>query len=109
MQKITIIGNIGRDAENKIMNGQTNCTFSVCVTETYKSDDGSKTDRSQWYNCIFGRTNLTPYLKKGDKVYLEGELRAKIYKDKENRPQIDLTVSVARVELITPKKPESEQ
>lgn len=116
MLKLTIIGNIGKDAETKTFNGATYATFSVAHTE--KSVDNATTT---WVSCtkrIGEDSRLTDYLKKGTKVYAEGNFSIKEYtSDGVKKTSINLWVSslellskaenqVARQEFLTKQQPE---
>lgn len=109
MQQIQIDGYLGKDAVIKETGSNKILVFSVCVTESYKNAKGEKVENSTWYNCISRNTNLAAYLKKGDPVFVQGDLRAKIYIDDKKDSFIDLSVSVNRIELRATKKQENEK
>lgn len=89
VNRVTIIGNLGRDPEVRFLpNGNALCTFSVATTEKWgKGED--RQERTDWHNVtVFGRTaeNCGQYLSKGSSVYIEGSIRYnKVEKDGETR------------------------
>lgn len=101
MQQLTIIGHIGKDATTK--DGSDFFNFSVCVTESYKNETGERIERSTWYNIISKRPVLAQYLKKGNKVLVQGEMKAKVYLNDRKESLIDLTINSQRIELLTSK------
>lgn len=103
MQQIQVTGHLGKDAVIKVSNGKEFLTFNVCATESYKNQSGERVETSQWYSCVYQRTALAHLLKKGDKIMVQGELKAKIYVNDRRQSQIDLSISVTRVELFTKK------
>lgn len=86
VNRVTIIGNLGRDPEVRFsQSGMAICTLSVAVTERVKDGDAWK-DSTEWFRCkLFGKTaeNAGQYLQKGRQVYVEGRLKTEKYKDKD--------------------------
>jgi len=78
LNKISIIGNIGKDPECRtISNGGIVAKFSVATTKTYKDGQGEKQKSVTWHNCeCWGNlaTVAEKYLKKGTLVYVSGEM-----------------------------------
>lgn len=103
MQQITIVGNIGKDAVVKSSNGNDLTTFSVCVTEKYNDRGGEPVERSTWYGCIYRKKGVANFIKKGDRILIQGELNPKIYVNDRNEASLDLTVNVARIEFLPNK------
>ena len=77
-QQLTIIGNLGKDAEMRYTPSGTPVTsFSMATNRTYKGADGQPVKEATWFRVsIFGKTaeNLTQYLTKGKMVLVEGHL-----------------------------------
>jgi len=95
MLELTIIGNLGKDAEQKDINGRPAMTFSVAHSE--KGADGQ--ERTTWVSCIRnikdGNNTLLQYLKKGTRVYVRGKVYTKIYND-----TATLNCNVTYIELL---------
>lgn len=86
INKVTIVGNLGRDPEVRFsQSGNAVCKLNVAVTERRKEGDSWK-DHTEWVRCVcFGKTaeNAGQYLQKGRQVYVEGRLQTSSYKDKD--------------------------
>ncbi|MFI5115579.1 MAG: single-stranded DNA-binding protein [Terriglobales bacterium] len=87
VNKVILIGNLGRDPEVKYTQaGMAVARFSVATTDRVKDKDGNWQDRTEWHNLVaFQRTAeiAAEYLKKGAKVYIEGRLHSDSWDDKE--------------------------
>jgi single-strand DNA-binding protein len=87
VNKVILIGNLGKDPEVKYTpSGIAVARFSVATTDRVKDKDGNWQDRTEWHNLVaFQRTAeiASEYLKKGNKVYIEGRLHNDSWDDKE--------------------------
>jgi single-strand DNA-binding protein len=87
VNKVILIGNLGKDPEVRhLESGVAVANFPIATTETFKSKDGNKTDHTEWHNIVLwrGLAEISEkYLKKGDKVYIEGRLRTRQWDDKD--------------------------
>ena len=109
MQKVILIGNVGKDPEVKSFdNGGKIANFSVGVTERgYTTKDGKNVpEHTEWFNCVVRQSGLAgvveQYLKKGNKVFIEGKMKTREYeKDGQKRYLTELMVD--SMELLTPK------
>lgn len=86
VNKVILIGNLGRDPEMRYMpDGTASANFSIATTEKYKDKTGQMAEHTEWHNIsFFGRTAeiCGQYLKKGSAVYIEGSIRSRKYTDK---------------------------
>lgn len=87
LNKIMLIGNLGKDAETRFTTSNVSVTsFSLATSNSYKGKDGNWVDETTWHNIV--SFNLSDYfkdgLKKGKKVYVEGRLTKRDYTDKDN-------------------------
>jgi single-strand DNA-binding protein len=104
MLKITVIGHIGQDAVIKDFNGTKYIAFSVAHSESYKDNKGNKVEKTQWISCLkYGEGAVLQYLKKGTKVYVEGDLSVKMFSTN-NQPQVGVNCIVKHLELISAKQ-----
>ncbi len=90
INKVTLIGNLGRDPEVRYMpNGAATCTLSLATTRSWKNkDSGEKQEETEWHRVVlFDRLAEVAgeYLKKGRPVYVEGRLRTRKWQDKDGR------------------------
>lgn len=87
VNKVIIIGNVGKDPEvRSFQNGGRVCNFSVATSETWKDKtSGEKKERTEWHRISILNDALVgiveKYVTKGSKVYLEGQLETRKYTD----------------------------
>jgi len=85
LNRVQIIGNLGRDPETRMAGETKVANFSVAVTEKYKGRDGQMQEKTEWVKVVFwGRQAeiCEQYLKKGSSVYVEGKLETRSWDDK---------------------------
>ncbi len=84
---ITLIGNLGKDPENKVFeNGKCLTSISLATSEYYKAKNGEKVQETQWHRCVaWGKTAelMAQLLAKGNQVAVRGKLTYRTYQDKE--------------------------
>lgn len=87
VNKVTLIGRLGRDPETRYMpNGEAVCNFSIATDESWKDQQGQKQTRTEWHAVTLYRRLAEiagQYLKKGSQVYLEGKIQSRKYTDKQ--------------------------
>lgn len=88
VNKVIIIGNLGRDPEVRRMNsGDSVVSFSLATTDSWKDKSGERQDRATWHNIVIFNEHICKvaeaYCKKGSKVYIEGQLQTRKYTDKD--------------------------
>ena len=89
VNKVILIGNLGRDPETRRMgSGDPVVSFSLATTESWRDKaSGERKDRTEWHNVVIFNEQLgkvaEQYAKKGTKVYLEGQLQTREYTDKD--------------------------
>jgi single-strand DNA-binding protein len=89
VNKVIIVGNLGRDPETRFMsNGEAVTNIAVATTESWKDKTtGDKKEVTEWHRITFYRKLAEiagEYLKKGSSVYIEGRLQTRKWTDKEN-------------------------
>ena len=105
-QMITLLGNVGGDAEMRYTPSGTAVTnFSVAVSKRMKGKDGEKADKTTWFRvAVWAQMaeSLTPYLLKGQQVLVEGELEEpRIYEDrKSGENKVSLEVTAREIRLV---------
>ena len=89
VNKVILIGNLGRDPEVRRLNsGDSVVSFSLATTESWRDKaSGERKDRTEWHNIVIYNENLgriaEQYCKKGSKIYLEGQLQTREYTDRD--------------------------
>jgi single-strand DNA-binding protein len=102
VNKVTIIGNLGRDPEVRTLNnGGKIVHFSVATSESWRDKaTGERKDRSEWHNIVIFNEKLGEvaerFLKKGSKVYLEGALQTREFTDKDGNQRKSTEVVLQR-------------
>lgn len=101
MLKAEIIGTIGADAEVKEFSGKKYVSLSVACSEYSKDQQGNRTETTTWVSVLWygDGGGLLPYLKKGAKVFIRGNLKAKAYADKQGAAQASININANEVQL----------
>jgi single-strand DNA-binding protein len=89
VNKAIIVGNLGKDPEARSMNnGKEVVSFSVATSESWKNQAGERQERTEWHNIVIFNEGLgkvaKSYLRKGSKVYIEGQIQTRKWKDQSN-------------------------
>jgi single-strand DNA-binding protein len=81
MNRVTLIGFLGADAETKSTNGGDLAILSLATKTSWKNDAGEWESRTEWHRCVAfsGMAAAAANLKKGAHVLVEGELRSREY------------------------------
>jgi single-strand DNA-binding protein len=88
VNKVILLGHLGRDAETAFTASQTAVTkFSIATSRRWKDQQsGEWKEETNWSNVILWRgENVAPYLTKGKQVYVEGRLQTRSYEDKDGK------------------------
>lgn len=89
VNKVILIGNLGRDPETRRMNsGDAVVSFSLATTDSWRDKaTGERKDRTEWHNIVIFNENLgkiaEQYCKKGSKIYVEGQLQTREFTDRD--------------------------
>jgi single-strand DNA-binding protein len=85
VNKVILLGNVGRDPEFKALpSGVAVANFSLATSEKFKGPNGDQQERTEWHNCqAFERTAevVRDYVKKGSKLYIEGKIQTRSWDD----------------------------
>ena len=103
MNKIIIIGNLGRDPEMRYStSGNPMTSFSIATNRRY-TVNGEQREQTEWFNCTaYGRLADTcnQYLGRGQQVYVEGRLSSRQYDRRDGTPGFSLDVFVTDVQFL---------
>lgn len=107
VNKVFILGALGRDPETRFTNTNLQITsFSVATSTFRKGDDGERKEETEWHRitCI-GRTAevAQTYLSKGSKVFIEGHLRTRKWENKEGKTQYLTEIVADNLQLLDKK------
>ena len=104
VNKVILIGRLGKDPEvRKINETTTVCNFPLATNESYKNQDGSYTEQTEWHNIVMWRgvaERAERILKKGANVFIEGKLRTRSWEDKEKHKKYTTEIVVENFQLL---------
>jgi single-strand DNA-binding protein len=106
LNKVQLIGNLGKDPEVRATsNGSRVASFSIATTRTWNDPSGSKQEKTEWHRCVAWNSNFSKladvvekYVKKGDRIYVEGRIEYGQYQDKDG--QTRYTTDIRVLEMI---------
>ncbi len=104
VNRVILVGNLGRDAElRRTGAGTAVANFSLATTEVYKDRDGNRKEETEWHRVsLMGKQaeSVADYLLKGKQVYVEGRLRTREWEDKEGQKRKTTEVIANRLVLL---------
>ena len=107
VNKVILVGNLGADPEARSLNnGGEVVNMRVATSEQWKDRDGNRQERTEWHNVVIFNENLgrvaKSYLKKGSKVYLEGQIQTRKWTDQSgnDRYTTEIVLQKFRGELV---------
>lgn len=114
LNKIMLIGNLGRDPEMSYTPDGTAITkFSLAVSRRMKDrDTGDRREETTWFNIVAWRQlaeTMNTYLHKGSKVYIEGRMTSRKYTNKDGLEVTAWEVVASEMEMLEPKGATSQQ
>ena len=104
VNKVILLGNLGRDPETRYTTGgDAVCNLNIATSEQWKDKNGEKQERTEWHRVVlFGRQAeiAGEYLKKGRSVYVEGRLQTRKYTDKDGIEKYSTEIVGDRMQLL---------
>src|ERR1700674_1148011 len=104
VNKVILIGNLGRDPETRYMpDGGAITNISVATTDVWKDKSGEKQEKTEWHRvAFFGKLAeiAGEYLKKGSQVYVEGSLQTRKWQDKDGNDKYTTEVVADRMQML---------
>ncbi len=105
VNKVILIGNLGKDPEIRhLENGATVANFSIATSENYKDrKTGEKVSQTEWHNIVAWRglaEIAEKFIKKGDKIYIEGKLKTRTWQDKEGNNRYSTEVITDNLTML---------
>ena len=97
VNKVILVGNLGADPEARSLNnGGEVVNMRVATSESWKDRDGNRQERTEWHRVVIFNENLCriaeQYLKKGSKVYIEGQLQTRKWQDQSGQDRYSTEV-----------------
>ncbi len=101
VNKVILVGNLGDDPESRSMgSGGEVVNLRVATSESWKDRDGNKQERTEWHRVVIFNENLgrvaKQYLRKGSKVYLEGQLQTRKWTDNSGQDKYTTEIVLQR-------------
>ena len=104
MNKITVIGHLGRDPEMRYTpNGQAVTSFSVASSRRYTTSGGEQKEETEWFNVsAWGKLGETcnQFLTKGQQVYIEGRMSSRTYEGRDGTTRVSIDVFLNDVQFL---------
>ena len=104
VNKVILIGNLGRDPELRYtQSGQAVANFTLATTETWNKREGGREERTEWHRIVaWGRTAelCAQYLSKGRTVYVEGRLQTREWENREGQKQRTTEIVALNVQFL---------
>ena len=104
VNKVILVGNLGRDAELRYTpGGAPVSSFSLATTEIWNDKGGQRQEKTEWHRIVlWGKTaeSLNEYLTKGKQIYVEGRLQTRQWDDKDGNKRYTTEIKCDRVTLL---------
>lgn len=102
LNQITLIGNIGKDAESRQVGDSNVIIFNVAVSRKYKDKQGQEQTDTQWFSVEYWSKSvaLLQYLTKGKQMMIQGEMRSRTYEDKDKQERTIWFVRASELMLL---------
>jgi single-strand DNA-binding protein len=104
VNKVIIVGNLGKDPETRYMpSGDAMTNITVATTDTWKDKQGEKQERTEWHRVVFfGKLAeiAGEYLKKGRAVYVEGALRTRKWQGQDGQDRYTTEIVASEMQML---------
>lgn len=114
INKVILIGNLGKDPELlNFENGGSILKFPIATSENYLDKKGVKKEKTEWHNIVFRSPKMIEigqkYLKKGDKIYMEGKIRSSQWVDNNNQNRYNFEIAADSMTMLGSKSDNSQK
>jgi len=108
LNKVTLIGNLGNDPEVRSTTGGNRvATFSLATSRSWNDQSGNRQEKTEWHRCVVWNTKgsqladiVEKYVKKGDKIYVEGRIEYRQWQDKEGQTRYSTEINVRELIML---------
>src|SRR3954467_7445631 len=108
LNKVTLIGNLGNDPEVRSTTGGNRvATFSLATSRSWNNQSGDRQEKTEWHRCVVWNTKgsqladiVEKYVKKGDKIYVEGRIEYRQWQDKDGQTRYSTEINVRELIMI---------
>jgi single-strand DNA-binding protein len=113
VNKVILVGNIGKDPETRYLpNGDAVTNITVATSESWKDKNGEKQEKTEWHRVVFFKKLAEvagQYLKKGSSVYVEGRIETRKWTDKEGVDRYSTEIIASDMKMLGKKEGGGEQ
>lgn len=113
VNRVIIVGNLGRDPEIRYMpSGDAMVNINIATTDNWKDKNGEKQEKTEWHRIVmFGKVAeiAGEYLKKGSQAYFEGRLQTRKWEDKEGSDRYTTEIVADRMQMLGGKSDETKR
>ena len=106
LNKVTLIGNLGKDPEIQTLEGNISVAkFSLATTEVFKDKSGNSQNQTEWHSIVLWRSLAEmahKYLVKGSLVYVEGKIKTRSFDDKEGTKRFVTEIIGEQLIMLSP-------
>lgn len=111
LNKVTLIGNLGADPDvRSTANGQRVATLSVATSRQWNTPSGERQEKTEWHRVVLWNTKFSQladiaekYLRKGDKVYVEGRIEYRTWEDREGKTRYTTEINARELIMLSPR------
>ena len=108
LNKVTLIGNLGNDPEVRSTTGGNRvATFSLATSRSWNDQSGNRQEKTEWHRCVVWNTKgsqladiVEKYVKKGDKLYVEGRIEYRQWQDKDGQTRYSTEINVRELIML---------
>lgn len=104
VNKVILLGNVGKDPEVRhLEGGATVATLTLATSESYKNNSGEKVTQTEWHNLVIWNSLAKvaeQYIKKGDRLYVEGRIRSRQYEAQDGSKRYITEVFVNSLKML---------
>jgi single-strand DNA-binding protein len=105
VNKVILVGNLGKDPETKYMpSGDCVCNFTLATTDSWKDkQSGEKVEKTEWHNVVMFRRLAEvagEYLRKGSQIYIEGKLKTRKWQDKNGNDRWTTEIEARDMQML---------
>jgi single-strand DNA-binding protein len=112
VNKVILIGNLGKDPEVQNFETGKKAAFSLATTEVQRDREGNEIQHTEWHNVVMWRglaDIAEQYLRKGSQVYVEGKLRSRSFDTKDGNKRFITEIQVDNLVLLGGRKEQSSE
>jgi len=103
VNKVILLGNVGKDPEVRETKAGNIVNLVMATSEKYTDKSGQKQENTEWHNLVvFGKLAdvVSKYVKKGDKLYVEGSITTRKWEDKEGNTRYNTEIKVRDLTML---------